>query len=138
MNHARPAPVLRRIVLLVALVGAVVVGLLAMHTLSEHPTGAVSAPMVTSEHHHAGSTVSSHAHEGVAPCNDDGCGGGSLHTMAAIGCVLALLILLVIVAPRTAPRGGADPREQSGPLPRAELPARSHPPDLAVLCISRT
>lgn len=137
MNHARRAPVLRRIALLVALVGSVVVGLLAMHTFSEHPTAAVTTTAALSEHHHAASTGSMHEHEGAAPCVDD-CGGAPLHSMAVVGCVLALLILLVIVAPGAAPGGGTELRRQSHPSLRAEPSPRPHPPDLALLCISRT
>lgn len=138
MNDARRAPVLRRVVLLVALVGAVVVGLLAMHTLSEHLTAAVNTTEALSEHHHyAESTGSMHAHEGAAPCVGD-CGDAPLHSMAVMGCVLALLILLVIVAPGAAPGGGTEPRRQSRPSLRAEPSPPPHPPDLALLCISRT
>ncbi|BDZ59304.1 MULTISPECIES: DUF6153 family protein [Micrococcales] len=136
---------LRRVVLGGLLVAAVVIGLLAMHTLNLHGTAAAHAPAVISvstsdavgAHHGAAGT-----HESGGTASDLGgtcadCGAGT-HLGMAMACVLALLlVLLILVPPRllpgwmhTAPRPLLVARSIDRLLPRA--------PSLHVLCISRT
>lgn len=127
----------RTLLLLIALIAAVIVGLLAMHSLNTHTateTGhqtTVTAPAgAAADDHHADTTATDE------PCPD--CGTG--HTdMLAMACVLALLAtLLLLIGPGTALRWLstlARPRPLSTALfPRPDL----RPPSLTVLCISRT
>lgn len=136
---------LRRVMLGGLLVAAVVLGLLAMHTLNLHGTAAAHAPaaisVATSDaegaHHDA---LGAHESSGTASdpggtCTD--CGGGT-HLGMAMACVLALLLVLLILVP---------PRLLPGWMHIALRPllvARfidwllSRAPSLHVLCISRT
>lgn len=136
---------LRRVMLGGLLVAAVVLGLLAMHTLNLHGTPAAHAPAAISvstsdavgAHHGA---AGSHESGGAASdlggtCTD--CGGGD-HLGMAMACVLALLlVLLVLVPPRLLPGW-------MHTVPRPLLVERfidrllSRAPSLHVLCISRT
>lgn len=127
------------------LAAAVVLGLLAMHTLNLHGTAAAHAPAAISVS--ASDAVGAHhatagAHESSGTASDVGgtcadCGGGD-HLGMAMACVLALLlVLLILVPPRllpvwmhTAPRPPLVARFIDRLLPRA--------PSLHVLCISRT
>ncbi|MGX9349144.1 DUF6153 family protein [Microbacterium sp. KNMS] len=136
---------LRRVVLGGLLAAAVVLGLLAMHTLNMHGTAAAHAPAAISVS--ASDAVGAHhatagAHESSGTASDVGgtcadCGGGD-HLGMAMACVLALLlVLLILVPPRllpgwmhTAPRPPLVARFIDRLLPRA--------PSLHVLCISRT
>ncbi len=124
---------------------AVVIGLLAMHTLNLHGTPAAHTPAaitasasdaVGAHHAAAGTHESSGTASDLGPgCAD--CGGGT-HLGMAMACVLALLlVLLVLVPPRllpgwmhTAPRPLLVERFIDWLLSRA--------PSLHVLCISRT
>lgn len=127
------------------LVAAILVGLLAMHTLNLHGTPAAHAPAAISASasdavgaHHvaAGTPESSGTASDLGPACAD-CGGGA-HLGMAMACVLALLlVLLVLVPPRllpgwmhTAPRPLLTERFVDRLLSRA--------PSLHVLCISRT
>ena len=127
------------------LVAAVIVGLLAMHTLNLHGTPAAHAPAVVSAsvvdagaaHHGA---VGDHEPNGAlgdpgASCAD--CGAGD-HLGMAMACVLALLLVLLVLLPprllpgwmRTVPRPLLVWRGIDRQVSRAPL--------LHVLCISRT
>ncbi|WP_125132948.1 DUF6153 family protein [Microbacterium sp. 10M-3C3] len=124
----------RTLLLLIALTGAVIVGLLAMHSLNTHTaanTGhqaTVATASATADDHHSGATVTD---EGCADC-------GSGHAdMLAMACVLALLasVLLARLRPSQVwlsvlPR----PRPLSAALPGRPRP---RPPSLTALCISR-
>ena len=119
------------------LVAAVIVGLLAMHTLNLHGTSAAHAPAITvsatgteGAHHSAGGV-----HESGGLAGDLGSGD---HLGMAMACVLALLLILLILVPPRLLRGWMRA------LPRSSLVARfidrmlSRAPSLHVLCISRT
>ena len=88
---------LRRTVLLLALVCGVLIGLLAMHTISsawgEHMTteSVMSADMSHPE---------SHGDVAPTPAETADCGGmcGSDHIMATMACVLALLFSALVLA----------------------------------------
>ena len=123
------------------LVAAVIVGLLAMHTLNLHGTPAAHAPAIMvsatgteGAHHSAGGVHESGGSAGDlgSACTD--CGSGD-HLGMAMACVLALL--LILVPPRLL-------RGWTRTLPRSSLVARftdrmlSRAPSLHVLCISRT
>jgi len=134
----------RRVLLGGLLVAAVIVGLLAMHTLNLHGTPVAHAPAVISvtatdaDHTHHGA-VSSHESSATADdprgCAD--CGTGA-HLGMAMACVLALLLaLLVLVPPRLLP-GWLSSRPRPALVVRVVDRMRSGAPSLHVLCISRT
>lgn len=125
------------------LVAAVIVGLLAMHTLNLHGTTSAHAPAaisisVTDSAHHSASGM--HESGGSASdlgpaCTDCGTNG---HLGMAMACVLALLlILIVLVPPRLLPRWM---HAVSRSVLRIDAAPRvmSRAPSLHVLCISRT
>ena len=139
--------VFRGVLLALLLVTAVIVGLLAMHTLNLHGTAAADAPaamsmsmsMSTSAHEsgHVGTDMA--ALGGVAGDDGTSCAGcgGDEHAGMAMMCVLALLLVLLLVVPPSASRGWmrvALLTPLTDPL-TARLPCA---PSLHVLCISRT
>jgi hypothetical protein len=93
----------RTLLLLVAVTGAIIVGLLAMHSLNthtatdtSHQTTATASATTGAGDHHAGTTATDE------PCAD--CGNGH-STMLAMACVLALLVtVLLLVRPGAAMR----------------------------------
>jgi hypothetical protein len=130
--------VARTLLLLIAVTGAVIVGLLAMHSLNAHTatdtghqaTVNMSAAAGAGDHH-SGATVTDE------PCAD--CGGGH-SDMLAMACVLALLTTVLLLM-----RPGAVMRWLSIlPRPRPSFMAALfsrpalRPPSLTVLCIRRT
>ncbi|MDF2824673.1 MAG: hypothetical protein K0R68_2081 [Mycobacterium sp.] len=128
----------RTLLLLIALIAAVIVGLLAMHSLNTHTAGetghqsTATAPVTTAiDVHHVGSTASDE------PCADCGTGHADMLTMA---CVLALLAaVLLLVGPRTTALRWLSTQPRPGPLGAAVFPLTLlRPPSLSVLCISRT
>ncbi|MFL2002132.1 DUF6153 family protein [Microbacterium sp. A1-JK] len=137
-HHARAGrSMARTLLLLIALTGAVIVGLLAMHSLNTHT--AVETGHHTTLTADTSSAAAGDSHPATAaeePCAD--CGTGHSN-MLAMACVLALLaIVLLLARPRDAQRWLAlFPRP--GPLVAAPPGgAGSHPPSLTALCISRT
>lgn len=127
----------RTLLLLIALTGAVIVGLLAMHSLNTHTaadtghhTTVAAAESVTGDDHHSAATA---AAEGCADC------GSSHSDMLAMACVLALLATVLLarlrpshvwlsIPPRPQPLGTAPPGSRPS----------MRPPSLTTLCISRT
>lgn len=133
------APLLRLLMLL-GMAAALIVGLLTMHATGPHnaPATAAVAPS------HAHDTAAAAApHPGVAersaydaPC-DAGCSGGE-HDMGAAACVLALMVLLVFLAPRQLHRVLVVPHLQRGGAQDWEgTAAPLRPPSLEFLSISR-
>lgn len=127
----------RTLLLLIAVTGGIIVGLLAMHSLNAHTatdTGhqtTVTTSAVTSAGDHGGTTATDE------PCAD--CGSGH-SDMLAMSCVLALLATVLLLV-----RPGAVMRWLSIlPRPRPSLMAALftrpalRPPSLTALCISRT
>ena len=91
-EHLRRSPygMGRSVMLLIALTAALIVGLLAMHSLST-PT-AHAEPAATASVHETGA---GHSHD--APPLDDGClDCGGHEAMLAMACVLALLAVAVL------------------------------------------
>ena len=128
----------RTLLLLVVITGAIIVGLLAMHSLNAHtatdsghqPTVTASATTGTGDHH-AGATATDE------PCAD--C--GSAHsTMLAMACVLALLAtVLLLVRPCAVMRWlSILPRPRPSVVSALFTGPALRPPSLTVLCISRT
>lgn len=140
-----PRTLTRTLLLLVAVTAAIIVGLLAMHSLNTHATatghaGSVPASSVAADadtHHDvpaaAASTGVPADHSWCADCGDD-------HAMTWMACVLALLVSVIVLA---LVREGWRTRLGEGVLRavrarwRASAPFAS-PPSLTVLCISRT
>jgi len=128
----RPPRVVLLTLSLALVVGAIVIGLVGMHTLSvDAPRHAPVA--AASEHHLAEEMPSTPPDE----CGPTGC--QPLHAMELAMCVLALLVLSVVT-------GAAPPRtgrwmmmllmlRSLEPKLRAVAP---HPPSLIALSISRT
>lgn len=129
----------------VLLVAAVIVGLLAMHTLNLHGTASADAPAAMSISAPGSADAPHHAVEGGTPGDTQGdrtlscvgCGTDD-HSGMAMMCVLALLLVLLLLIPPRVLRAG------TGTVLRTALPeiivARllSRAPSLHVLCISRT
>lgn len=127
----------RTLLLLIAVTGAVIVGLLAMHSLNartatdaDHSTTVTTVVSTGAGDNFAGPTTIDD------PCAD--CGSGP-SDMLAMACVLALLAAVLLLL-----RPGVGVRWLSI-LPRAEPALMKflakpdvRPPSLAVLCISRT
>ncbi|WP_313408368.1 DUF6153 family protein [Aeromicrobium sp.] len=141
-EHAARAGGVRRLVLGGLLVAAVVVGLVAMHTLNLHGTAAAQVPAAAQTHASHADDASA-VHEPVVASTD--ASGACEHCVAAghlgmaMSCVLALLaLLLVLVPPRLLPRWF----HESVPTGRLRLDPVSTAlpvaPSLHVLCISRT
>ena len=111
----------RTLLLLVVITGAIIVGLLAMHSLNAH-------------------TATDAGHQTTAtdePCAD--CGSGH-STMLAMACVLALLAtVLLLVRPSAVMRWlSILPRPRPSVASALFTGPALRPPSLTVLCISRT
>lgn len=130
--------VARTLLLLIAVTGAVIVGLLAMHSLNAHAatdtghqTSVAAASLSSVADHHADPSVTGE------PCAD--C--GSEHSdMFAMACVLAVLAtVLLIMRPSAVMRWlSILPRPRSSVGVALCNRRAPRPPSLIVLCISRT
>ncbi|MGN7969834.1 DUF6153 family protein [Microbacterium sp. 22296] len=140
-----PRTLTRTLLLLVAVTAAIIVGLLAMHSLNTHATttghaGTAPATSVTTDtagHHDVPAAVNPAGAaadtSGCADCGDD-------HAMAWMACVLALLVSVILLA-RVRIGWRTPARDDELRVVRARWPASAHtvlPPSLTVLCISRT
>lgn len=128
------------------LVTAVIIGLLAMHTLNLHGTAAADAPATmsmsaavdqpTAPH----STAEMHAQGSPTSSSDTSCAGCATddHAGMAMMCVLALLLALLLLVPPRVLHGWT--RSLLRPSLDEDLTAQVRPraPSLHVLCISRT
>lgn len=124
------------VLLLIAVTAAIIVGLLAMHSLNSHTETAAPATAAIHEH---GAITPDVADHGTAQPTADGecadCGGHA--SMLVMACVLALLIVaLLLFLPRVGITWGAALR--AGPTLTARATHLPRPPSLLVLCISRT
>lgn len=130
--------VARTLLLLIAVIGAVIVGLLAMHSLNTHGSAAdtnhqtavtaVSGP--SAEDHHGGATALDE------PCTDCGTNHSDMLTMA---CVLALLVTVLFLASTRGAQQWLSILPRPRPPVLASLPGPGlRPPSLTALCISRT
>lgn len=123
---------------------AIVAGLLAMHTLTPAGTPAIAAPAsvvagaaVSNDHGTQLGTAQDDLDAGEPGGACDGCGATG-HAAAAMACVLALLLaVVVLVPPGPSPRWvQSAARTVRRAAPRAQ--AFPRPPSLHTLCISRT
>ena len=122
---------------LIAVTAAIIVGLLAMHSLNSHTeTAAPATASAMHEHGTAGPGVTDHGT--TQPATDGDCADCGGHaSMLAMACVLALLIVsLLLFLPRVGITWGAALR--AGPTLIARATHLPRPPSLLVLCISRT
>lgn len=133
-------PAVQRTVVLLGVVLAIVLGLLAMHTIASgmggHSEPAATVITVDADHQMSGT------HPDSGPCSGD-CAPEPSHDMTAMVCVLALMVggaLLLVGLFRSAQQ--RDPRPQIRVLVSAFRSVRSapfrDPPDLLKLSISRT
>lgn len=133
----------RTLLIVIAVTGAVIVGLLAMHSLNTHTTASghgdtVAVAEEVSTHHDAAPLS---AQLNTTAAHDDGCGDcGDDHAMAWIACVLALLVSVLVLA-RHRIGWRITVRDDVLRAVQARWPAPAQivpPPSLTVLCISRT
>lgn len=131
----------RALLLLVALVSALVVGLLAMHTIAsasgEHASGSMWMAMTVEAH---GDVAADPPHSPDVDCAG-ACDPG--HSMVAMVCILALLVTSLTLFSAIAQYAFGNARQDSGrgganvTVPTSALEDRA-PPDLTLLSISRT
>jgi hypothetical protein len=137
-EHVLQPTAIRRTLLWVFVAGALIVGLLAMHTIAA--AGGHSDPLHASmviDSPHSSMAVETTIADAVGSC-DDAC--GPAHTMAAMTCILALLIGVLLIGASRHPDRWSLTRSATvfmvgqahGPSARG-LP----PPDLNILSISR-
>lgn len=139
--------VVHGLLLVVGLIAALIVGLLAMHTLNLHgaaaahvPTSASSVEATGAVHDHdsaahpAAQSASAGHVAAAAICGECATGGSGL----AVACALILLFAgMLLLAPRT--RGSWwRPAPIAPPSRNPRSPVRSRAPSLEMLCISRT
>lgn len=130
-----------RTLITVGLSLAVIVGLLAMHTMSTHhlgPANHADHSAVTSDTR--GDVMTAHADDMTEPCDCDSVAPAQDHSAMTVACVLALLAtLLLIAAPRLLRDSCDGTRHLSTLSQRARRAlAQARPPSLLVLSISRT
>ena len=130
----------RTLLLSLALIGAVIFGLLAMHSMNAHALGAhaddsTAVLAVADPSAHTGGHLPP---AGAAEPECAECGAGDA-SMMAVGCILALLVTLLLLARPMRPMSGR-PWLLSASARGVSRVVRieSRPPSLAVLCISRT
>ncbi len=130
---------LARVVTLLALAAALIVGLLSMHATGPHgaaslqPAASHSSHSATAAHGMSESTITEAL---AAPC-EGACTGGE-HDMAMAACILALMVLLLFVAPALLRQNLLQLLLQvSPPKVRDATAAPTRPPSLTVLSISR-
>ncbi|MFB7891758.1 DUF6153 family protein [Microbacterium sp. NPDC056044] len=130
--------VARRLLLLIAVTGAIIVGLLAMHSLNAHTatdTGhqatVTASAAAGAGDHHSGTTATDE------PCAE--CGSGH-SDMLAMACVLALLAtVLLLMRPGAVVRWlSILPRPKPSVLTALLTRPALRPPSLTVLCLSLT
>jgi energy-converting hydrogenase Eha subunit F len=140
-QHVQGPRTLGRNVLVVLAVSiAVIVGLLAMHSLNTH---AVSAEPAAETAAQANAEMTAHHSPAVPSEPEVGCAacGQGEHSSAWMACVIGLLLTLLLLAPRRGP-GAAVRTARGDRVPRllwaARCLAAPPGPSLNVLCISRT
>ncbi|WP_246533386.1 DUF6153 family protein [Microbacterium flavescens] len=138
-QRLRPGPrgLGHSVLLLIAVTAAIIVGLLAMHSLNSHTETAAPAT-AAAMHEHGTASVGVTDHGTTQPATDGDCADCGGHaSMLAMACVLALLIVsLLLFLPRVGITWGAALR--AGPALIARAAVLPRPPSLLVLCISRT
>ena len=133
-QRLRPGPrgLGHSLLLLIGVTAAIIVGLLAMHSLNSHAARAEPTAVVSVH------DMNATDHGTTQPATGDDCGDCGGHaSMLAMACVLALLIVSVLLfLPRVGTTWGAALR--AGPTLIARAAVLPRPPSLLVLCISRT
>lgn len=130
----------RTLLLLLALTGAVILGLLAMHSLNTHGLGSHtdgSTTMLVS----AVETAHDGEHHSAAAATEQECAdcGTSDADMMAMACILALLVTVLLLARPRQPLGGRVAPHRGPDLAVIQvIRVEPRPPSLNVLCISRT
>ena len=125
----------RRLLLTFAAVGAILVGLLAMHSFSADAGHHGTTLAVATEAHHE--------HDAAPAVAHDDCGGscGPGHSMTVTACLLALLVLALLLTARDVPMRGllllAKPERQVQWW-HVRAVRWPKPPSLLELSISRT
>lgn len=136
--------VARTLLLLVVLIGAVIVGLLAMHSLNGHATApahhitAAHAEDISGGHTDQATVAAVDAHTQAVTggdCSDCGTGHAS---MLAMACVLALFVVLLLFGRSPNATRWLHVFLRAQPLPAPRALGHSSPPSLIQLCISRT
>lgn len=129
------SPASWRWALIVVFSGAVILGLLGMHTLSTAHTGIADLSSAAAMHEHSPTEVSSPSNADHGQCVD--CGSGE-HDALMFACLLVLLVtsLLLIRSPHQAGRTSHSAFFAGPPAPGPIVPPR--PPSLLELSISRT
>jgi hypothetical protein len=127
----------RRTLLSVVAIAAIIVGVLAMHALStgSHHTASADAGSASGSHHDAGIAMS----ESAAPALD-ACGAGCepADAMVVAACILALLIVVIVLIPAASRQALLQMSPGTMRIVPNGSPARRRPPSLLVLSISRT
>jgi len=131
--HGGPVGLRRSVLLLIGVTAAIIVGLLAMHSLNSHTPHAEPAAAVSV--HEMGTP----GHGDAQTWTEDNCVDcGSHSNMLAMTCVLALLVVtLLLLLPRHGSTWMAVLRPP-GPFGLTPVTSLSRPPSLLTLCISRT
>jgi Family of unknown function (DUF6153) len=134
-----------RVVFMVGLAVALILGMLAMHT-SLAPGGghghSVISASATTDHGQTepGITMGASAID-APPCADDGCGTSGMpdHSMLLMMCAMALLVVVIAVVSAALITQSDTSRTMSALLrqPTRAIPS-PRPPSLLVLSISRT
>ena len=122
------------VLLLIGVAAAIIIGLLAMHSLNSHTETAAHTTAAAAMTHDMGTAE----HGDTRPAAEGDCADCGDHTsMLAMACVLALLIVsLLLFLPRVGITWGAALR--AGPTMIARATHLPRPPSLLILCISRT
>jgi hypothetical protein len=129
-----PPAALRRFLILILGVVAIVIGLLAMHSFSATPAHGAHATSTTSTDAHAAV-----GHSGI-DAGDEHCASDcNSHSAAAMMCILALLVgMLLIAIPRTSKTLHPIVPWLEGLASRPPSMRLLPPPSLHILSISRT
>ncbi|MFK4116153.1 DUF6153 family protein [Microbacterium sp. NPDC006705] len=137
VNRSRTLTRTRTLLTLLAVTSAVILGLLAMHSLSSahgHDPATVAHTALMDTGHGA---AHADGHEAAAATECADCGGGHAD-MLAMACILALMALTVLLSPRVGHLLGLL-RGRAPTVARAWVRGHVPPtPSLSVLCISRT
>ncbi len=130
----------RTLLLSLALIGAVIFGLLAMHSMNTHALSAHAADS-TAVLAVADPSVHTGGHQALVEAAEPDCAecGAGDASMMAIGCILALLVTVLLLARPMRPMSGrAWVLSVSARAVSRVVRIEPRPPSLEVLCISRT
>ncbi|MCW4386543.1 DUF6153 family protein [Salinibacterium sp. SYSU T00001] len=133
----------RTLIFSLAAIGAIVVGLVAMHSLNiegGHSGHAASSPVAASADHHADADAGAADAAAVDPLASPAvCDSDCEHAMTVMACILALMVTLIILgASRATSISAGILRLLSPVLELKATLAPAAPPSLHVLSISRT